>query len=265
MSVLPPFDLVRPANLAEALSAVADGATPYAGGTELLLAMRAGLLRPAALVDLKTLPELSGVSLVDDHVRIGATVTHRQARTAPEGAHIPQLSNVLGRVGNPRVRAAGTLVGNLCFAEPKSDVATLLAALDARVELASTSGGRTLRLREFLLGPYTTARSDDELVRAILIPVRSGRLAAYGKFQTMERPTVSVAAVKEADGTTRIAVGAVGPVPQVFEFPPGERPDCDGIACEVEVIPDLTGGDAFKRHITRHIASSTLSDLGTRS
>jgi len=262
MSVLPPFELVRPTGLGEAIEAVANGGAPYAGGTELLLAMRAGLLRPPILVDLKTLPELNQVTFTDGRLHIGATATHRRVRATPEAARIPELAQVLGRVGNPRVRATGTLGGNLCFAEPKSDVSTLLVALRAEVELRSPAGERTMPLSEFLVGPYTTARAEDELLTSISVPVEPGRRAAYGKFQTMERPTVGIAVVYEPDGTRRIVIGAVGPVPTAFEFSSGEDVDPGDLVSELEVIPDLTGGEAYKRHVTRHLLASTVARLG---
>ncbi|MDH3250375.1 MAG: FAD binding domain-containing protein, partial [Acidimicrobiia bacterium] len=119
--MLPPFEHLRPGSLEAALDTISETAAPYAGGTELLLAMKAGLLRPDTLVDVKRIDRLTRVETAGDQMSIGAAVTHREALSDPAVRRLlPVLAEVLGRVGNPRVRAVGTLGGNLCFAEPKS-------------------------------------------------------------------------------------------------------------------------------------------------
>ena len=122
--MLPPFRLARPETLDEALDALGEDQVAYCGGTELLLAMGAGLTRPDVLVDVKRLPELAGIRLDGDHLVIGATERHADVATHPlVRRHAPMLSAVERAVGNARVRSQGSVGGNLCFAEPKSDVA----------------------------------------------------------------------------------------------------------------------------------------------
>src|SRR5690606_24067693 len=120
---------------------------------------------------------------------------HAVSRSSVTNTVLPALADVLERVGNPRVRSAGTLGGNLCFAEPKSDVTTLLLALGADLELRSAASRRTVAMSEFLVGPYASARESDELLVSISVPIVADRRVAYLKYQTMERPTVGVAAV----------------------------------------------------------------------
>lgn len=262
MSTLPPFELIRPAGLDEALEGLDWDRIPYAGGTELFLAMRAGLLRPTAIVDLKRLPELAAVEEREGALVIGGSASHRAvSRSATTTSRLPALADALERVGNPRVRSAGTLGGNLCFAEPKSDVATLLLALGADLELRSAEGARTLALSEFLIGPYTSAREPNELLVSISVPLVPNRRVAYLKYQTMERPTVGVAAIEEPDGSRRVVVGAVGGRPETFEIDSDAR-DPDEIASRVEVIPDMTGDKPYKRHLTSVVISRVLARLG---
>lgn len=261
MSVLPAFDLVRAATLDDALDAIGEGAVPYAGGTELLLAMRAGLLRPEALVDLKRVEELGAIEVDGSGFRIGGGVTHAAAIQHPGlRSEIPILGEVLLRVGNPRVRATGTLGGNLCFGEPKSDVATLLIALDATVTLASRRGTRSLPVSEFCVGPYTTALEEDELLSWIHLAA-CPHPVVYEKFQTMERPTVGVAAAGRGDGSVKMVVGAVGPVPQSFELEAIDAVDPAEVAEQVEVIPDLTGSERYKRHVTAKTVERVMNRL----
>lgn len=250
MSVLPRFDHTRPASLDEALGLISDDVMPYAGGTELLLAMKAGLIKPDRLVDLKRLDELTAITRTTDGVSIGAGVTHHVAASHHVvQSHLPMLASVLSNVGNVRVRASGTLGGNLCFAEPKSDVATALMALDASVVLRSSQESRVVAVEALFDGPYATVLATDELMVSIAVPLVEGRRSTYVKYQTMERPTVGVAIALDPD-RCRVVVGAVGPVPQIFDHPDLSAVRPDRIAGEVDVMVDLTGADDYKRHVT---------------
>ena len=265
MSTLPAFSLVRPATLDDALAAIGDDAMPYAGGTEALVAMRAGLLRPPVLVDLKRLPELARVEVAGGTLRIGAIATHADvARHAAVAKAQPMLASVLLRVGNARVRAQGTLGGNICFAEPRSDVATALVALGATIVLQSTRGERSLPVEEFVLGPFTTDREPDELLVRIEIPLPGPDRAVYVKYQVAERPTVGVAAVEQSDGgrpRRRVVVGAVSDRPLAFDADDAGEVDAEAVAAAVEPIPDLTGSEEYKRHLTAVYVRRALASL----
>lgn len=262
MSVLPRFDLQRPETLADALDMLTLDDMPLAGGTELLLAMRMRILRPASLVDLKRIPELAKVHTEDRTLVVGGTVTHHQAATDPlVREHVPILAEVLEQVGNPRVRASGTLAGNLVFAEPKSDVIPILLALDARVVLASKNGPRSLAVDDFVLGPYYSAREPDEVATEIRIPLGRVARAAYVKYQTMERPTVGVAALDLQDGRRRVVVGAVAERAITVELSPTDLVDGHAIAADIDPLPDIAGSERYKRHVTGVIIDRTVARL----
>lgn len=249
MSTLPAFGLVRPTSLDEAVAELGPDRIPYAGGTELLLAMRAGFIRPDHLVDLKRVESLRSIQLEDSALVIGGAVTHAKAASHPEVVgRLPLLAGVLRRVGNPRVRASGTLGGNLCFAEPKSDVATALIALDADVELRGASV-RRMPVASFVTDAYTTERAEDELLTAIRVPLVPERGGVYLKYQTMERPTVGVALTFSEESGCRLVVGAVGLAPQVFEASHPSAIDVAAVVAALEVVPDLTGSEEYKRHV----------------
>lgn len=251
--MLPPFGLVRPADLDDALRAVDEDHVPYCGGTELLLAMRAGLHRPEALVDLKGLTELTGVRVEGEDLVIGASERHMDvAAHSVVRKHAPMLARVEHAVGNARVRAQGSVGGNLCFAEPKSDVGTALIALGARVTLASVGGTRELSVQELIAGPYFADKEPEELCVDVRVPLPpADRLSTYLKFQTMERPTLGVALVQDRDrSAVRLVVGAVGEVPEVFDLPDLDAVDPDAVAAAVDPTPDLSGSEEYKRHVT---------------
>jgi carbon-monoxide dehydrogenase medium subunit len=215
--VLRPFELHRPESPDAAcalLARLGEEAVPYAGGTELLLLMKEGLLRPRHLVDLKRIPALDRIAERDGEVVIGATVTHRTVECSP--AVGPVVASVARHVANVRVRNVGTVGGNLAFADPHSDLATLFLALDARVDLVSPRGRRALPMDAFVTGPWETARAADELLTAVTLTPRP--VAAYVKFGIHERPTLGIAVVlllgtgtEVADA--RIAIGCVNPRP----------------------------------------------------
>lgn len=264
MSVLPPFALARPTSLVDAVKMLSFDDMPLAGGTELLLAMRMRVLRPTSLVDIKRIPDLDGISLQNKELVIGAATTHAQAALDPlVRQHLPILPHVLDQVGNPRIRASGTLAGNIVFAEPKSDVIPILAALDASVTLVSPSGSRTLTVEELMLGPYDTAREANELLTEIRVPIGRVVRAEYLKYQTQERPTVGVAVLDFVDGTRRIAVGAVAGLTYIQDLSITETIDGLELAAEIDIIPDSAGSIRYKRHVTAVTINRAVAALNT--
>ena len=239
----------------------------YAGGTELLLAMKHDLLRYEHLVDVKTIPALNRIELQNGALLIGSTATHR----AIERSHIiqqnlPVLSDMESEVANVRVRASGTLGGNLCFAEPHSDPATLLTALGAKAHVQGGSGSRTLAVEKLVAGAYETSLADDELLAAIEIPLLSkSQRAAYLKFQLKERPTLGLALVLEVDGETikkaTAVVGSVSAVPtqsdKANQLLTGQKTRVEkqlgdaaaALAQAADPVDDLEGGADYKRHL----------------
>src|ERR1051326_6404322 len=132
-----------------------DDAAIYAGGTELLLAMKLGVARYAHLIDVKHIPELQGVAQQGGVVRIGAAVTHWDLeRDATIARALPAFAGLERNVANVRGGAAGTLAGNIAFAEPHADPPALLMALGARLVVQGAKGKRTVPLTEFVVGMY---------------------------------------------------------------------------------------------------------------
>ena len=221
--MLPPFTLEEPTSVPEAAALLArygETARLYAGGTELLLAMKEGLLRYERLLNIKLIPELAGLALADGALQVGALTTHRTLeRSAVVRAHCPAVAAMAAHVANVRVREVGTLDGNLCFAEPHADPGTLLLVYDASVTLARQSGRRTLALEQFVVGPFEVALADDEILTAIRVPALPAHTAAtYLKHGHLERPSVGVAVAVTARPDqvheVRAAVGCVGPTPR---------------------------------------------------
>ncbi|MGH7827360.1 MAG: FAD binding domain-containing protein [Candidatus Binatia bacterium] len=266
------FNIHQPKNISEASQMLAEFGEKgrlYAGGTELLLAMKHDLLRYEHLVDVKTIPGLNKIEANNSTLIIGSGVTHRAIeRSAVVKEKLPVLAEMETQVANIRVRATGTLGGNLCFAEPHSDPATLLIALEAKARVQGKNGERTVPIDKLITGAYETSLGADELLTAVDIAVLSNsQRAAYVKFQTHERPTLGLALVLETDTggknvrKARAVVGSVSTVPSRSDETDAlllgfrgqveqQLPDAaQALAEAADPVDDLQGSGEYKRHL----------------
>lgn len=279
----PRFTLHRPTTLAEALALKArlgDAAAFHAGGTELLVALKARVLRYEHVIDLKQIVELRGIRLrSDDTLSIGALCTHHAIANDPTvRERLPGYAELSEQVANIRVRVAGTLGGVLCFAEPHADAPTMLCALDAWVVLAGHGGEREVPSRDFHLGEFATVRHDDELLVSIEVaPQSPGTRSAYRCFGHTERPAVGVGAVWSVDNPQRLSLwaGALTAAPVRLEraedaaaaldpdLPGGAvlerlQPAIAADAQDIATHDDLHGGADYKRHLVTVLAQRAL-------
>ena len=266
MQILSDFQLHRPSSVDEAVqlrSELGDAAALYAGGTELLLALKMGVLEYEHLIDVKRIPGLNAIEARDGALRIGATATHRDIETSPlVSEHVPALSTLARHVANVRVRAAGTLAGNLAFGEPHADPAALLVALDASVELVGAGGRRSLPLSEFIVGAYETDLAEDELIEAIVVPLPGADArATYLKFQVLERPTVGVAALVRNGEAPTVVVGAVDERPIRVEATGDAESYVNAAREAIDPVDDLSGSAEYKRHLTGVIVRRALEAI----
>src|SRR5215472_2972526 len=198
MMPLRKFRIHQPETIAEAsqmLAEFGENGRLYAGGTELLLAMKHDLLRYQHLVDVKIIPGLNKIELRNGALMIGSTATHRAIERSPiVKENLPVLADMETHVANVRVRASGTLGGNLCFAEPHSDPPTLLLALGAKAHIQGKTTSRAIGIDRLITCSYETSLGADEILVGIEIPLPAkSRRAAYLKFQLHERPTLGLA------------------------------------------------------------------------
>lgn len=275
------FAIHQPASLLEASQMLAHfgpDAAVYAGGTELLVVMKERLAHFPHLIDIKRIPGLRGIAYDEKRreLTVGAVTRHRDLERSPlVRERFPALANLEAAVANVRVRAAGTIGGNLCFAEPHSDPATLLTALDARLTLHSASGERDLPIADFFTGLMETARRHDEVLAAIAIPEPPANTGvAYERFKLHERPTAAVAAVITVDDgaitDARIVAGSVGERPQ--RLPETEAllrgqpvasslasTAADRIRDEVETAADAFESESYKRQLARTVGRRAIA------
>jgi len=217
-------DVLLPRTVPEALDALADSPhlTILAGGTDLMVAINDGRLRPTDVLSMRRVAELRTWHRLDDgRLWLGAGLTHRQLEEGEPAELVPGLAQAARSVGSPQIRNTGTLGGNLATASPAGDTLPVLASLDARVVLRSAAGGdRQLALVDgddpFIVGPKRTARRPDELIVGVIVPVAHGpqEFLKVGTRNAMVISVVSAALVVDTVGrSVRCTLGSVGPVP----------------------------------------------------
>lgn len=253
--MLQPFRLEEPTSIGEASALLArygDRARLYAGGTELLLVMKEGLLQYERLINIKRIPELTQMSMQDGGLHIGAATTHRTLERSPlVQGYFSTLADVEASVANVRVREVGTLGGNLCFAEPHADPGTLLQVYDATVQLDRNGGSRRLPVEDLFVDSFEVAIEEDELLTSVHVPsLPLNTAVAYRKFGFLERPSVGVAvavtATTEHVQAVKLAVGCVGPVPRRMREVEDRLSDkgIDDVRAEMETAMQMAGDAA---------------------
>jgi CO/xanthine dehydrogenase FAD-binding subunit len=208
------MDVLLPASLEEAISlkAARPEAVPLAGGTDLMVEVNFGRLRPPAIIDVSRIEELLAWRRENGDLFLGAGVTY--TRIVNELAEFTPLVQASRSVGSPQIRNRGTVGGNLATASPAGDALPVLAAYDAEVILVSQRGTRAARWHEFLIGPKKTSIAPDELILgARWKPLRGA--GSFSKIGTRNAMVISVAGlclVFDEDGRqVRVALGSVGP------------------------------------------------------
>jgi CO/xanthine dehydrogenase FAD-binding subunit len=210
-------DVLQPESWPEALAMkqAHPHALPLAGGTDLMVALNFDRLRPAAILDLTRVEDLTEWAPLGGGVRIGAGVSYTRLIDELRD-RLPGLAIASRTVGSPQIRNRGTLGGNVGTASPAGDGLPPLYASDAEVEVASTRGTRRLPVQEFVVGPKRTALADDELIAAVHVPSAAGP-QQFAKIGTRNAMVIAVGSLALALWPERRAVtaciGSAGPTP----------------------------------------------------
>jgi carbon-monoxide dehydrogenase medium subunit len=176
---------------------------PLAGGHSLIPALKLRLARPARLVDIGRLSELSYVRDGGDHVAIGALTRHRDLVTSETLATAcPLVAHTAGLIGDPQVRHRGTIGGSLAHGDPASDLPGVMLALGARMVVRGPGGEREVPAADFFRGVWETALGPGELLTEVHVPHLGPSTGwSYLKYRrrAQDWPTVGVAAVVMRD------------------------------------------------------------------
>jgi CO/xanthine dehydrogenase FAD-binding subunit len=208
------MDVLQPRSLDEALAmkAARPAAVPIAGGTDLMVEVNFGRLRPEAFLDVSRLAELREIRRDDGHLFLGAGVTYDRIERELTG--FPPLVQAARSVGSPQIRRRATVGGNLGTASPAGDALPVLAAYEAQVVVGRAGGTRSLPWPEFLIGVKRTALAPDELIVGMRWPVRRGP-GSFSKIGSRNAMVIAVAGLclqlDEDAQQVRVALGSVAP------------------------------------------------------
>jgi carbon-monoxide dehydrogenase medium subunit len=225
-----PFEYFEPENLTEALEILhryGEKAKVLAGGTDLVVQMKQKKLAPEAIVNIVRLRDLAAVEILQEGprpaLRLGPLTLLSTLATHPcLPRHLGLLREAALAVGDPQIRNAATIGGNLANGSPSADMAPSLMVLGAAVELQSAGGSRTIPIEEFYLAPFKTRMTPEELIVGINIqpiPEGGGVYLWMPKRTTVDETLVGVAAWLQQDPATGIcekvalSLNSVSPVP----------------------------------------------------
>jgi carbon-monoxide dehydrogenase medium subunit len=171
----PPFAYLRATNLGEAFKLWTEAgpeARLLAGGQSLIATLAFRLSEPSTLVDISRVPELKGIAMAGDMVRIGALTTHAELGTSDiVRRHVPMVAEAVPLIAHAAIRNRGTIGGSLAYADPAAELPACCVALEAQIVARSAKGERRIAAAQFFTGLYQTALNDKELIAAVEFPV----------------------------------------------------------------------------------------------
>ena len=269
-----PFDLAEPKSLSEAVKLLDpndETVRPIAGGTALMLMMKAGVFRPEKLISLRKIEgKYSSIAAGTDGLRIGAMTTLAALeRSAEVKKHLPVVTRTLLTLSNIRVRNVATVGGALAHGDPHMDLPPVLMALGAVLKVSGPDGERSIGVEQLYSGYYETVLAKNELITSVQVPAQGGKRAAYMKVTTGSAddwPALGVAVVIDGDGhaikSVRIVASAATHkatrLTSAESVLNGNRPDdklleraADAAVDEAEFIADVRGSIPYKRELMR--------------
>ena len=255
-------------------------ATILAGGTDLLVEINFGRIRPTHVVSIDRVEELKSFSR-NGHVRMGAGVTYTKMLETDIGS--VALQEAARTIGSPQIRNAATIGGNLGTCSPAGDALPVLAALDATVVLRSKSGERRVPFGDFMTGPKRSVRRSDELIVAVEWD-DAGAAQTYMFAATRNAMAISISGlalvVDRARRRVGVGLGSCGPTiirateaerfaAGVFDESGWERPGRPSentaqefgrlAAAAAKPIDDVRGTAAYRRHVLAVMGARALA------
>ena len=277
---------VSAATVDEVLAALAGGARPVAGGTDLVVGARQGKAPlPDSIVAIHRLDDLRGLGAVDGRLRLGALVTHAEIAGDPVVLErLTALADASAIVGSHATRAHGTIGGNLMNASPAMETGGPLMVFAATATLRSEAGERQVPVAELMTGPGSTSAAPGELLTAVDVPLpEDGTGSAYVRLEYRRQMEIAVvgatAAVRLAGGAVDragVAITALAPtirlVPEAAAAlagtdagPEAVRAAAAAAAASAEPISDVRASADYRRAMAEVVARRALTAAVARA
>ncbi len=259
------FEFVRPSSIADAVAALAsEDAQPLSGGQTLIPSMKARLNAPELLVSLTGIAEMKGVCRDGDALVIGAATTHAEVASAAAG-DFPGLAALAGQIGDPAVRARGTIGGSLANNDPSACYPAAVLGTGATI----VTDRREIGADDFFQGMFTTALDEGEIITSVRLPIPQA--SAYAKFlQPASRFALTGVFVAKYASSVRVAVTGASE-DGVFRWAEAEAAlsssfDAEAIAGLTHpsegMISDLHGTPEYRANLVRVMTGRAVSAAG---
>ena len=267
-----PFEIVEARSLQQAVALLDPedaSVRAIAGGTALMLMMKAGVFRPTRLVSLRPVQGCSDIRCdAEGGVRIGALTSLSTLEHSRDIQRVlPIIGSTLRVLSNVRVRNVATVGGSLAHGDPHMDLPPVLIALGASVRVLGRRGERVIPVADLLTGYFETQLAKDELISELAIPPQNGKQSAYIKCTTRaghDWPTLGIAVslavdddcVREATVVASAATERAQPIEALRTLLVGRRPDAKllrtaGEAAAAALAGELQGSAAYKQQLVR--------------
>jgi len=268
------------------LAAAGDDGRMLAGGTDLIIQMRAGVREPGQVIDAKKIPELQTLSYdAQSGLRLGAALACCEIIDNPTvRQHYPGLVEAAGLIGSDQILARASVGGNVCNGSPAADTTPALIALNATCHIAGPNGTREVAVEDVVTEPGQTALAADELLVEFRIPAPPAKAAdCYQRFiprNEMDIAVVGVGSCVALDGDTcsaaRIGLGAVAARPLLAKEAgaalvgkPLDDAAIDAAAklaqAAASPISDMRGTAEFRTHLVGVLTRRTLEEAAARA
>lgn len=277
------LSFLQPATIAEACFLLAkhgQQAKILAGGTDLLVDMRNGHIKPQVLIDLTSVQELGEIAESEGAISIGSTVTFADlALSKLIQTKLPVLAQAAKVVGSPQIRNRGTIGGNIANASPAADVVPVLVALEGVAVVAKAGGVKEVPLEELITGPYRTALACDELISGVKVkvpqPGTGMSFAKVGRRNSLAISRLNGVCLLKSEGQiirqVRLVLGSATPTPARFkkveEYLVGENASAEvfreagKIAAEyVQQVTGRRASSAYKLPVVENLTTRLLQE-----
>ncbi|UWR32987.1 FAD binding domain-containing protein [Sulfitobacter sp. W027] len=265
-----PFDYVAAREMGEALEALHQGGTEarvIAGGQSLMPMLNMRLARPATLVDITRIPELSRIEAKGDNVTIGAAVRQSTLERWPDLAdRLPLVRAALPWVGHTQLRNRGTVCGSVAHADPSAELPLCLIALGGTVTLRRRRKTRAVAARDFFQGMMSTDLAPGEMITSVTFPAhQTGTGYAFREVARRhgDFAIVACAAIARPDGTATLSVGGVADTPRTLDLPADAQGLDDRLnefAWHLQARDDLHATARYRRDLVRQLGRATLKE-----
>lgn len=265
-----PFDYVAATEMGEALEALHQGGTEarvIAGGQSLMPMLNMRLARPATLVDITRIPELSRIEAKGDNVTIGAAVRQSTLERWPDLAdRVPLVRAALPWVGHTQLRNRGTVCGSVAHADPSAELPLCLIALGGTVTLRRRRKTRAVAARDFFQGMMSTDLAPGEMITSVTFPAhKTGTGYAFREVARRhgDFAIVACAAIARPDGTATLSVGGVADTPRTLDLPAdakGLDERLNEFAWHLQARDDLHATARYRRDLVRQLGRATLKE-----